>query len=178
MEENLEQVFTLVEATPGQVVLKVLVNDPLAVAKFPFVSMDMAYITITRGKNHTLTVVKKDGKTWSFNWGENGYTLISDNTERLKKAAVEYIEDYMHILLEAGDWRVTEATIFYNKYLKKWQLTLSGKNHNGYHDAHWWSKTAESYEEMAAEVIPYIHARGWEEDVAQTGIRIWRAILD
>lgn len=178
MEENLEQVFTLVEATPGQVVLKVLVNDPLTVAKFPFVSMDMAYITVTRGKNHTLTVVKKDGKTWSFNWGENGHTLISDNIERLKKAAVEYIEDYMHILLEAGSWRVKEAKIFYNNYLKKWQLTLEGRDHNGYHQAHWWSKTAESYEEMAVEVIPYIHACGWEEDVAQTGIRIWRAILD
>lgn len=178
MEENLEQVFTLVEATPGQVVLKVLVNDPLIVAKFPFVSMDMAYITVTRGKNHTLTVVKKDGKTWGFDWGENGHTLISDNTERLKKAAVEYIEDYMHILLEAGSWRVKEATIFYNKYFKKWQLTLEGRDHNGYHQAHWWSKTAESYEEMAVEVIPYIHACGWEEDVAQTGIRTWKAILD
>ena len=52
MERELEQVFTLVEATPGQVVLKVLADNPLTVAKFPFVSMDMAYITVTRGKNH------------------------------------------------------------------------------------------------------------------------------
>ena len=178
MERELEQVFTLVEATPGQVVLKVLADNPLTVAKFPFVSMDMAYITVTRGKNHTLTVTKKDGKTWSFDWGERGYTLISDNTERLKKAAIEYIEDYMHILLERGAWRVKNAKIFYNSYLKKWQLTLEGKDQNGFHEAHWWSKTAKSYEEMATDVIPYIHACGWEEDTAQTGIRIWRAILD
>lgn len=178
MERELEQVFTLVEATPGQVVLKVLANNPLTVAKFPFISMDMAYITVTRGKNHTLTVTKKDGKTWSFDWGERGYTLISDNTERLKKAAIEYIEDYMHILLERGAWRVKNAKIFYNSYLKKWQLTLEGKDQNGFHEAHWWSKTAKSYEEMATDVIPYIHACGWEEDTAQTGIRIWRAILD
>lgn len=178
MEENLEQVFTLVEATPGQVVLKVLVNDPLTVAKFPFVSMDMAYITVTRGKNHTLTVVKKDGKTWSFNWGESGYTLISDNTERLKKAVVEYIEEYMHILLETGTWRTKEAKIFYNSYLEKWQLTLEGRDQDGFHQAHWWSKTAKSFEEMATDVIPYIHACGWEPEISPRGIQIWKAILD
>ena len=178
MESNLDQVFELVKEEPKQVIIKVNADDPLTIALFPFVSSDMAYITVTRGKNHTLTVVKKDGKTWSFNWGENGHTLISDNTERLKKAAIEYIEEYMHILLEAGGWRVKEAKIFYNSYLKKWQLTLEGRDQDGFHQAHWFSPTAESFEEMATDVIPYIHACGWEEDVSPRGIRIWRAILD
>jgi len=177
MERNLEKVFTLVEATPGQVIIKVLAEDPLTIARFPFVDSTMAYITVTRGENHILTVTRKDGKTYSFNWGSNGHTLISDSLEELRKAVVEYIEDYMHILLEQTNWQTKEATIYFNKYFDKWQLTLEGKG-SGRQCAHWWSKTAKSYEEMAAEVIPYVKARGWEPKIAATGIQTWKAILN
>ena len=173
--ENLEKIFQLVKANPGQVTIKVTHNDdPLKIAEYPFVSSDMAYITVTKGKRHTLTVIRKDGTTWSFNWGEGGYTLISDNTERLKKAVVEYIENYMHILLDWEDQRITEARIFYNNNYKLWQLTIEGQRGG---KAYWWSKDATSWEEMATDVIPYVHACGWEHDIAVTGIDVWKAIL-
>ena len=176
MERNLQKVFSLVEETPEQVIIKVLADDPLTIARYPFVDSEMAYITVTRGEEHILTVVKKDGKTYSFHWGSSGYTLISENMEELKKAVIEYIQDDVYILLERTGWEIAEAKIYYNDYYRKWQLTLEGKGSR--QCAHWWSKTAESFEEMAAEVIPYVRACGWEPRIAVTGIQTWKAILD
>lgn len=173
--ENLEKIFQLVKATPGQVTIKVTHDDdPLKIAEYPFVNSEMAYITVTKGKRHTLTIVKKDGTSWSFWWGQGGHTLISDNTDRLRRAVIRYIEDYMHILLDWEDQRIVKATIFYNNNYKLWQLTIEGERGG---EAHWWSKDATSWEEMATDVIPYVHACGWEHDIAMTGIDIWKAIL-
>lgn len=177
MEENLEKVFQLVQVTPSQIILKVTADDPLTVALYPFVSSDMAYITVTRGDEHTLTVTKKDGKTWSFHWGNSGYTLISENGERLKKAVIEYIQDYQHILLGWVDCKINEATIYYNNNFRKWQLTLEGRNNGKYVKAYWWSDTAHDMEEMATEVIPFIKAKGWAYKQAVTGIDTWKAVL-
>ena len=167
-------VFELYHRDSEKVVLKVNANDPLTVALHPYVSSDMEYITVTRGNKHTLTVVKKDGKTFSFNWGEGGYTLISENLETLKRKVISFIENDNHILLEWDDSQPVEATIFYNHNYKLWQLTLRGR---GRLCAHWWSKDATSWEDMATEVIPYVHACGWEHYIATTGIDCWGAIL-
>ena len=35
-----------------------------------------------------------------------------------------------------------------------------------------------SFEEMATDIIPYIHCCGWEPYIATTGIKCWKAILD
>ena len=49
-------------------------------------------IKVTKGKNHTLTIYFKDGKNFSYSFGESGYTLISDNEERRKRAIVNCIK--------------------------------------------------------------------------------------
>lgn len=89
----MENVLELQEVTNEQVIVKVNANDPLTVAKNPWVSSDEAYYTITRGKNHMFTVVKKDGKTWSFRWGYDGYTLIADSVEQMRIKVVQFIRD-------------------------------------------------------------------------------------
>lgn len=170
----MDKVFELCHRDSEKVVLKVNADDPLVVAMHPYISSDMAYITVTRGNEHVLTVVKKDGTTFSFTWGESGHTLISKNLETLKKKVISFIENDNHILLEWNDSQPVEANIFFNSNYKLWQLTLRGK---GRLCAHWWSKDAKSYEEMATDVIPYVHACGWEHYVAVTGIDCWRAIF-
>ena len=87
------EVFSLVENTNRQVILKVNADDLLIIAKNPYVNKEMAYITITKGSSHTLTVIKKDGSTFSFDWGIGGHTLISNNLCRLKFAALDYIKN-------------------------------------------------------------------------------------
>jgi hypothetical protein len=171
---NLEDIFTLVEAMPKKVIIKVKPVDNLTIAMYPYINSNYDYITVDKGASKILTVIRKDGSTFSFNWGEGGYTLISKELENLKKAVVEYIEDYCHILLDWIDERKKEAHIYFNKNYGLWQLTIEGTGRNrGY----WWSDTAQSFEEMAVEVIPYVKARGWEHYIATTGIDCWKAIF-
>lgn len=90
---TINEVLSIEEVTKEQVIVKVNADTPLKVAKFPFLSGDMAYITITRGSEHIFTVIKHDGKTWDFHWGSTGYTLISEGIKRLKDEVVKFIED-------------------------------------------------------------------------------------
>ena len=43
---------------------------------------DETMFRLTKGGNHTCTVWKKDGKSFSWDWGDGGYTLVSDKTKK------------------------------------------------------------------------------------------------
>lgn len=97
LEANMNTiVFELVDNDKTQVILKVNAKDTLTVARHPYISMDYEYITLTKGINHILTTVRKDGKTFSFSWGFCGGTLISENLMRLKDEVCKYL-DYIGI---------------------------------------------------------------------------------
>lgn len=85
-------VFELVEDNDSVVVLKVNADDPLTVALNPYVNATYDYISVTKGENHILTIVKKDGSTFSFHWGISGYTLICDELELLRKKVLHTIK--------------------------------------------------------------------------------------
>lgn len=160
-------IFNIVEVTNEQVVLKVTADDNLAIARHPYISGTFDYITVTRGANHILTIIYKDGHTWSFNWGINGYTLISDNMEMLRQKICEFIEE-QGILLELTDSNIHSASIFFNSNYKKWELCL---NHSVCH----FSKTAKSFDEMKEEAKLFVNVEKWVPATAQTGIRIYNA---
>ena len=86
------EVFEVFDVTRELVVLKVNANDSLTVAMHPYVQSNYDYITVTRGSDHVLTVVKKDGTTFDFHWGYSGYTLISEGLEVLRRKVVEFIK--------------------------------------------------------------------------------------
>ena len=87
----MKELFTLVEDTKEQVIIKNNAKTPLEVAQHPFVQSNYEYITVTKGdRTHILTVVRTDGSTFSFNWG-NSTTLISENLTRLKKEVLSFI---------------------------------------------------------------------------------------
>ena len=167
--KNLNNIFELESVDTTQIILKVNANSSLKVAKYPFVSSDYDYITVTRGRKHLLTVIHKDGTTFSFHWGEGGYTLISDNLSLLKYNVITFIEDNCGIILEYdGTEPLTEATIYYNTWYKKWQLSLNR--------SHWWSNTATDSDEMIEECKKFVTADEWKEQKATTGITVWKAI--
>ena len=88
----MNKVFEVQEITDEQVILKVNAKDPLTVAQHPYLDATMAYITVTKGDNHILTVIKEDGSRGvSFHWGLGGYTLISKNLTRLQDKVREFI---------------------------------------------------------------------------------------
>lgn len=55
--------------------------------------MEDAYYTVTRGSEHIFTIVKTNGKTLSFHFGESGHTLISKPLEALKERVLAFLEE-------------------------------------------------------------------------------------
>lgn len=165
MEKNLNDIFEIANVDSNQIIIKVNADSTLKVAQFPFVSMEYDYITVTRGNKHILTIIEKDGSTFDFHWGYGGYTLISEGLERLKKAVVQFINE-SDIFFEWKGETPKSATIYFNSNYRKWQLTIDG--------SHYWSDTAKSVNEMIRECRKFVIS-DWTQDIAQTGITIWKA---
>ena len=87
----MNNVFELIENNSEMVVLKVNAGDNLTIAMNPYINGTYDYISVTKGKNHILTVIKKDGTSFSFHWGYSGYTLISDSLELLREKVMRFI---------------------------------------------------------------------------------------
>ena len=169
--------FEVYERTPKQVIIRVLAKDSLTVAKYPYVSAEWDYITVTRGTEHILTVIKQNGSKFDFHWGERGYTLISDGLQELKKAVIAFLEQDQHILLDWDDGRVNEASICYNRNFTAWQLTLRGNRDGRQIRAIVRDKSAKSIEDMISFAKNYVKVKDWKHGIAQTGIDIWEAEL-
>lgn len=166
----MNKVFELINVSNEQVVIKVNAKDNLTVAMNPYISGDYDYITVTRGEHKTLTVVRKDGTTFSFGWGGNRSTLISDNFERLKAKIIEFIYDN-NILLNLNTSTVFKASILYNKNFEKWQLNVNDC-------LAYLSYTAKNADEMINEVKRFLNCSKWIKEKAPTGIDVWTAVLD
>ena len=169
--------FEIVERNSDKIILKVLAKDSLTVAKHPYVSAEWDYITVTRGKEHVLTVIKNEGSTFNFHWGESGYTLISEGLKKLKLAVIDYLEKENYILLDWDDGKVNQASICYNGNFESWQLKLEGYRYGSTIRAFARDKKIRSVEEMIEYAKHFVNAKGWEKVKAETGIDLWKAKL-
>lgn len=165
----MNNVFELVQRTNEQVVIKVNADNNLVIAMHPYVDSNYDYITVTRGKNHTLTIVNKNGSTCSFDWGDRGRTLISDGLERLKKEVVKFIEEDCKIVLDADTDDFYEASIFYNSNFKKWQIKFNDR-YNVFTNA---KNVCEAM--GLAEKYAVRNVDEWESTKAVTGITVFKA---
>ena len=75
--------FHVVDVTPDLVVVKVVTIDTASIARAPYVSAKMDYLTVTRGDTHTLTIIYKDGKTWTTTWGSHLSRLGTHADDRI-----------------------------------------------------------------------------------------------
>lgn len=165
---NLDRIFDIVEIDFNQVIIEVKADTPLLVAKYPFVSSEMKYISVTRGKNHILTVINKDGTTWGFYWGDSGHTLIGNSEMMLRENVEKFISDN-GILIDCTTNNVKEAAkIFYNNNYKKWQLTIG--------ETHYFSSTAKNANEMIEECKKFVTADMWIDKTAQVGFEMKVAV--
>ena len=164
-------VLELVSVDNEKVVIKINAKDPLTVAMNPEFSSNMAYITVTRGEKHIMTIIRADGTTWSFHWGGGSSTLISDSVAAMRNKVVDFIRDNGIIFGLTN--KPSEATIYYNNNYKSWQLTLS----HGRESDYIWYKDAHNEYDMMAYAKKFLNAICWQKGVAQTGIDIWRAVL-
>ena len=164
-------VLELVSVDNEKVVIKINAKDPLTVAMNPEFSFNMAYITVTRGEKHIMTIIREDGTTWSFHWGGGSSTLISDSVAAMRNKVVDFIRENGIVLGLTN--KPSEATIYYNNNYKSWQLTLR----NGGESDYIWYKDAHNECDMMVYAKKFLNPICWQKGVAQTGIDIWRAVL-
>lgn len=179
----MNEVFEVEVNECDKVVLKVNADDALTIAMNPFVSSDMAYITVTKGKNHILTVVKKDGTTYSFHWGHNGYTLISDSLEELRKNVVKYIKS-QNILLDYDGTTPSEVYVSFNERFAQWELGMylrnGGMSFSYFRCVDPYFSCIDPYlaRKKAEEILRKngfrVSTYEWYEDVSNSGTRLWK----
>ena len=145
-------------------------------------------IAVSRGRTCVMTVNNKDNTSVSFHFGydtyhgtisflgvvSDGMGKISQELITLKQQVIDFIQDDCKILVELVDSPITGASIFYDTLKKQWMLNVRDARWN---TAHWHSKTAQSWEEMATEAIPYVHASGWQHIKSPAGLDAWEAIF-
>ena len=169
----MSDVYELAKVTPDLVVVKIKDVDNLTRALNPHMpGVETEYVSITRGKNHIMTFIKKDGSKWSIEWGDGGCTMCSDSLRATKWEIVDFVQKDGGILLDWNDQKPTKATVYYNNNFKKWQLTLEDDKHR---EAMYWSKTATWEQDMFEECVKYVGEVDWIPGIAQTGIKVWRA---
>ena len=167
----IDDVLEIKSIDTKQVVVKVNADDALTVALHPYLSSDMAYITVTRGKNHVFTVIDKKGKTWSFSFGESGYTLIGDSTSMLKNEVLDFIREN-HIAIDYDGGTPTKATVYYNDNYHLWQLSVETTKGRFY----FWSHNAKDFVSAVEDFKPMVEVQHWQERRAVTGITVWDAV--
>lgn len=166
----MNEVFELVKVEREQVIIKVNAEDNLTIAMHPYISKEYDYINVTRGEDHILTIIFKDGHTFNFSWGRSGYTLVSDSLISLRNNVIRFIEDQGVLIDMLGD-DIVAASVFYNRNFGKWQLNVNNK-------ANYYSDTAECEDDMFEEAKKFgINASDWIHGIAKTGIDIWNAVL-
>lgn len=164
------KVFELIENDEKQVILKVHADNNLVIARHPYLSGDFDYITVTKGANHLLTIVKKDGTTFSIHWGTSGHTLVCEDLKLLKSEVVHFIEQECFIPLDIIGNARTSAKIYFNSNFGQWQLVLNGV-------AYIRRAEIDSLEKMKEYAKNYIDVKAWEHGIAPTGIDVWYGVL-
>lgn len=162
----MNNIFELVSNSREQVVLKVNAKDPLTVALNPYVESDYEYITVTKGPNHTMSVINSAGKRWSIEWGERGHTLIGASTERLKMEVLKFINE-LNISIEYQGQPVKQVNVYFSDFLRKWEVSITPEF--GPHIAHF-SEKAKCLEDIMveAEAIISRKCKRWEPYTSPT----------
>lgn len=157
---DMTKVFKIEEVTNNQVIVEVSAKDPLTVARYPFLNSQMKYITITRGGQHICTVVNENGTTWSWEFGDRGYTLVSDSVEELEKNLLEFIKSH-DIAIEYAGGSPKSACIFYNHNYNKWQLLIDVQG-GPKSDFYVWATSANSIETAIEAFKGFVTSDNWK----------------
>lgn len=86
---------TILDNNENCVNLKVKPNKREELIRLGYFNGNEDIIRLTKGKNHTCTIIYKDLTTKSWDWGSSGYTLVSNETSKAGRLIEECItEDF------------------------------------------------------------------------------------
>ena len=174
----MKDILKLVHVDNEKVVVQFKENlSNLDKALNPWILPNADYVTISRGKNHIMRVITKDGNSWSINWGDNGYTLISDSLLESRQKIVEFIENECFIPLDLTipNEEIKEAKICYNSPFKSWQINFRGEGPRQL--AYIRDKNLSTVGEAIVLASKFVGEHIWEKEISPFGNEVWRADL-
>ena len=89
---KLKDIVDVVVNNDNCVVLKVKDGQELNLISLGYFDGDETMLRLTKGKNVTCTVFKKNGRHGSWDWGADGYTLVTDRCAKIGKIVQSCIE--------------------------------------------------------------------------------------
>ena len=95
---KLFDIVKIVENNMECVVLEVT-GKPLDLIKIGYFDGNETMMRLTKGGHHTCTVWTKNGGSYSWEWGTNGSTMVSDKMSRQGRLIQECIEDDFEICI-------------------------------------------------------------------------------
>ena len=167
----MNNILELVHVDESKVVVKFKELSNLEKAMTSWVLPNAEYVTITRGRDHIMTIIRNDGSSWSIEWGDSGCTVMSKSLIESRNRIVDFIEQECYILLNIT--KATKATVLYNRHVCSWQITL--RDCRGTEEIVWNKDFDNEYDtiELANKIIGKDCA--WKKGISQTGINIWEA---
>jgi len=91
--KKLSELVEVVTNNGACVVLKVKDNVEFELISLGCFDGDEKMIRLTKGKDITCTVFNKNDSNFSWHWGYSGYTLVSDNMEKMGRMIQSTIEN-------------------------------------------------------------------------------------
>lgn len=98
----MKKLFDLVELvsnTEDAAVLKVKPGSEMDLICLGCFNGDETMFRLTKGTNHTCTVWKKNGNHYSWNWGDGGHTLVTDQLTKQGHMIKQCLEGDFDILI-------------------------------------------------------------------------------
>ena len=133
--KKLHELVELISNTTEAVVLKVKPNSSLDLICLGCFSGDETLIRLTKGKTLVCTIWTGRGTNYSWQWGEGGFTLVTENMTKKGHMIQHCIEDYFDILVCGSmasileDMRRPSDTITHSIAL--WENAGPGANYCG-----------------------------------------------
>lgn len=109
MTNKLCYLVDILENNENCVILKVKDDKRMDLIKLGYFEGDEDLIRLTKGKDHTCTIFKKDNSTYSWDWGRSGYTLVSDATSVKGRLIEKCITEDFDIYIGENLTRVKET---------------------------------------------------------------------
>lgn len=109
MKNKLCYLVDIIENNEECVILKVKDNKKLDLIKLGYFDGNEEFMRLTKGKNHTCTIFKTNGKSFSWYWGSSGCTLVSDNVTAMGKIIESCITEDFDIYIDEDKDKIRET---------------------------------------------------------------------
>ena len=110
MKNKLCYLVDIIENNEDCVILQVKDNKEMDLIKLGCFNGDERLFRLTKGKNHTCTIFYNDNrKTFSWEWGEGGFTMVTDDVSKMGKLIENAITEDFDIYIGGNQEKIEKS---------------------------------------------------------------------